>query len=131
MQNSDSTVDIDTDKLVCGDFLCKFNDSKFVPVEVEKISSKWKAGIFSPLTSSGKIVVDGILCSCYARITTGYVLYSHNTAHLFCAPMIWLLWATRQSSIATVLSKGYLFGLISFNRFLTRAVSIKSKFVTE
>ncbi|RGB33871.1 AIG1 family-domain-containing protein [Rhizophagus diaphanus] len=43
-----------------------FDGIKLIPVIPRRVTKEWEFGYTAPLTQSGKIVVDDILCSCYA-----------------------------------------------------------------
>lgn len=67
-----------------GDFLhtAQPDQSSMVPDEVVSAQSVvMDAGVFAPLTSSGTIVVDGIVASCYGSF------YSHSLVHSAMAPL--------------------------------------------
>ena len=49
-----------------------------------EITRLW-LGAFTPVTMDGKIIVDGILASCYA-------FYDHEIAHIGITPMRWFPW---------------------------------------
>lgn len=114
------TTDIDADELIVGDNLCTFENGVVQSAKITAINQQIKQGKFAPLTSSGTILVDGILCSCYARISEGYVAYSHYTAHLLCLPMRCLFSMNSENCYLQCLSKLYIFGLITFNRILKK-----------
>ncbi|PKY56173.1 hypothetical protein RhiirA4_549112 [Rhizophagus irregularis] len=46
--------------------LLLFDGKKLIPVIPHRVTREWELGYTAPLTQSGKIVVDDILCSCYA-----------------------------------------------------------------
>ncbi|CAB4377437.1 unnamed protein product [Rhizophagus irregularis] len=46
--------------------LLLFDGKKLIPVIPRRVTKEWEFGYTAPLTQSGKIVVDDILCSCYA-----------------------------------------------------------------
>ncbi|RGB33870.1 hint module-domain-containing protein [Rhizophagus diaphanus] len=46
--------------------LLLFDGKKLIPVIPHRVTKEWELGYTAPLTQSGKIVVDDILCSCYA-----------------------------------------------------------------
>ncbi|CAB4421894.1 unnamed protein product [Rhizophagus irregularis] len=46
--------------------LLLFDGKKLIPVIPHRVTREWEFGYTAPLTQSGKIVVDDILCSCYA-----------------------------------------------------------------
>ncbi|GBB89674.1 hypothetical protein RclHR1_16450004 [Rhizophagus clarus] len=46
--------------------LLLFDGKKLIPVIPHRVSEEWELGFTAPLTQSGKIVVDDVLCSCYA-----------------------------------------------------------------
>ncbi|GBB89672.1 hypothetical protein RclHR1_16450002 [Rhizophagus clarus] len=46
--------------------LLLFDGKKLIPVIPHRVTKEWELGYTAPLTQSGKIVVDNVLCSCYA-----------------------------------------------------------------
>uniref|UniRef100_U9UQ15 AIG1-type G domain-containing protein n=1 Tax=Rhizophagus irregularis (strain DAOM 181602 / DAOM 197198 / MUCL 43194) TaxID=747089 RepID=U9UQ15_RHIID len=46
--------------------LLLFDGKKLIPVIPHRVTREWELGYTAPFTQSGKIVVDDILCSCYA-----------------------------------------------------------------
>ncbi|CAI2166199.1 4492_t:CDS:2 [Funneliformis geosporum] len=46
--------------------LLLFDGKKLTPVIPHRITKEWGLGYIAPFTQNGKIVVDNILCSCYA-----------------------------------------------------------------
>merc|ERR1719402_632421 len=52
--------------------------------KVVSISSEESEGLFAPLTSTGTLLVDGLLVSCYAHT------YSHHMAHAWFTPARWI-----------------------------------------
>ncbi|RIA96671.1 hint module-domain-containing protein [Glomus cerebriforme] len=46
--------------------LLLFNGEKLIPVIPHRVAKEWELGYIAPFTKNGKIVVDEILCSCYA-----------------------------------------------------------------
>lgn len=57
-------------------------DNAFQNIEVRAVNVKFiSSGLYAPLTSSGNIVVDGVLMSCYASVS------SHKLAHWSMTPL--------------------------------------------
>ncbi|RIA83080.1 hint module-domain-containing protein [Glomus cerebriforme] len=46
--------------------LLLFDGKKLIPVIPHRVAKEWELGYIAPFTQNGKIVVDEILCSCYA-----------------------------------------------------------------
>jgi hypothetical protein len=57
---------------------------EFVPKRVDSISIVQKLGFYCPLTTSGKVVINGILASCYVADKTWI---SQNLAHTAMKPL--------------------------------------------
>mmetsp|Transcript_42542 Transcript_42542/g.91830 ORF Transcript_42542/g.91830 Transcript_42542/m.91830 type:complete len:402 (+) Transcript_42542:101-1306(+) len=55
------------------------------PIEVLEVSRKCLLGAFAPLTMSGSLIVDGVVCSCYAPPSA--LNLSHSTCHSAMAPL--------------------------------------------
>lgn len=49
---------------------------KIIPDKIRKISVETKRGIFSPITSSGTIIVNGIHASCYSTVENHLLQHS-------------------------------------------------------
>ena len=63
-----------------GDYILVQKNGRMVPSRVASIETKIFSGVYAPLTSSGNLVVDGALASCYA------VLENQVVAHAAFAP---------------------------------------------
>ena len=66
-----------------GDYILVQQNGEMRPSRVVNIDTKVYVGAFAPLTSSGNIVVDGALASCYA------VLENQFVSHTAFAPFRW------------------------------------------
>jgi hypothetical protein len=66
-----------------GDYILVQRDGAMSPSRVTNIETKIFSGVFAPLTSSGNLVVDGALASCYA------VLEDQSVSHAAFAPFRW------------------------------------------
>uniref|UniRef100_U9UN20 Hint domain-containing protein n=1 Tax=Rhizophagus irregularis (strain DAOM 181602 / DAOM 197198 / MUCL 43194) TaxID=747089 RepID=U9UN20_RHIID len=58
------------------------NGEKLVPVTSARISKERRKGYYSPLTRSGNILVDEVLCSCYASAPPYQALFNFVFAPL-------------------------------------------------
>ncbi|CAF4085821.1 unnamed protein product, partial [Rotaria sordida] len=66
-------------------FVAKLNESyQLVPSKVISISIEVKLGYYSPLTTTGTLIVDNIAVSCYSNVI------SHEIAHIGMAPIRWI-----------------------------------------
>eukprot|EP00928_Gymnodinium_smaydae_P008130 TRINITY_DN12940_c1_g2_i1.p1 TRINITY_DN12940_c1_g2~~TRINITY_DN12940_c1_g2_i1.p1 ORF type:complete len:429 (+),score=50.76 TRINITY_DN12940_c1_g2_i1:83-1369(+) len=65
-----------------GDELC---DTQGAPVLVREVARLLAEGAYAPLTASGTLLVDGVLCSCYAPPTAWR--FSHDVCHAAMAPL--------------------------------------------
>lgn len=63
------------------------------PSRVLNITLEVKRGYFAPLTTTGTLMVNGILSSCYASVR------SHEWAHIFLGPVRWYHALTRSIPI--------------------------------
>lgn len=79
-------------------------------VEVLPVRSQ---GLYAPLVASGKLIVDGVVASCYSHAE------SHDLAHLAMAP---LRWFGRCSYYLWQQDEGENVGIHPFARFLDRVV---------
>ncbi|CAJ1428752.1 unnamed protein product, partial [Effrenium voratum] len=61
---------------------CRGQHSAVLGVKLEEA-----AGVFAPLTTSGRLLVEGVLCSCYAPPEE--LRLSHGLCHLAMAPLRW------------------------------------------
>ena len=66
-----------------GDYILVQQNGQLKPSRVVSIETKIFSGVFAPLTSSGNIVVDGALASCYA------ILENQLVSHAAFAPFRW------------------------------------------
>ncbi|CAD7952426.1 unnamed protein product [Amoebophrya sp. A25] len=77
--------------------VCRANCST-QEAEIVSVTPVQSRGICAPLTESGRIVVNGVLSSCYAHAMLG-----HESCHAVLAPLRWMLrarleWFTRQEN---------------------------------
>jgi len=69
-------------KVVRGDYIFCAESNAVVVREVVGVAAvHFDGGLYAPLTSSGNIIVDDVITSCYAEVT------SHRLAHLAMAPV--------------------------------------------
>lgn len=69
-------------KVVRGDYVFGADSNAVVSREVVGVDVVYfNSGLYAPLTSSGNIVIDDVIVSCYAEVT------SHRLAHLAMAPV--------------------------------------------
>jgi len=69
-------------KVVRGDYIFCADSNAVVAREVVGVDvAYFDEGFYAPLTSSGNIVIDDVISSCYAEVT------SHRLAHLAMAPV--------------------------------------------
>ena len=66
-----------------GDYILVHQNGRMKPSRIVSIETRIHSGVFAPLTSSGNVVVDGALASCYA------VLENQLVSHLAFAPFRW------------------------------------------
>jgi hedgehog protein len=66
-----------------GDYILVQQNGQLKPSRVVSIETKIFSGVFAPLTSSGNLVVDGALASCYAILENQFV------SHAAFAPFRW------------------------------------------
>jgi hypothetical protein len=62
----------------------------FCFVQIKVVTTTRSDGIYSPLTKSGTIVVEGNVASTYAAFTPVSNYFWHAFAHLAVSPMRWL-----------------------------------------
>lgn len=68
-------------KVLPGDFLLVSSQGELVPSQVRRVSLVKRTGMVAPVTMQGNVIVDGVLCSCYAMIT------DHQIAHMVFGPL--------------------------------------------
>jgi hypothetical protein len=77
-----------------GDYILVQQNGAMKPSRIVSIETKIYSGVFAPLTSSGNVVVDGALASCYAVLENQFVSHAafapfrcqcHKTNFLFVA----------------------------------------------
>jgi len=68
--------------------------ASLLPQVVAKVEVTSHTGVFAPLTSTGNLVVDNVLASCYA------VIDSQSIAHAAFAPVRW--WASARNLLRTI-----------------------------
>lgn len=80
-------------KVLPGEFLQVSTQGTLVSSLVRKVSIVKRTGMVAPVTMQGNVIVDGVLCSCYAMIT------DHEIAHMVFSPLrlarsfAWNLWS--------------------------------------
>ena len=62
-------------------------DGDFVAIPITAIAEVRSRGVYAPLTSSGNLVVDGFLCSCYATPAHWGLRNTHGISDLVMAPL--------------------------------------------
>ena len=62
-------------------------DGNFIAIPITDISATRSEGFYAPLTTSGDIVVDGFLCSCYATPTNWELTNTHAISDLIMSPL--------------------------------------------
>lgn len=68
-------------KVLPGEFLQVSSQGKLVPSLVRRVSVVKRTGMVAPVTMQGNVIVDGVLCSCYAMIA------DHDIAHTVFSPL--------------------------------------------
>ena len=68
-------------KVLPGEFLQVSSQGKLVPSLVRRVSVVKRTGMVAPVTMQGNVIVDGVLCSCYAMIA------DHDIAHMVFSPL--------------------------------------------
>ena len=78
-------------KVARGDYVfCADDDDELAVREVVSVDLVYfDGGVYAPLTSSGNVVVDDVITSCYAEVT------SHSLAHVAMAPLRVAYWLVR------------------------------------
>jgi hypothetical protein len=74
-------------EIVSGDELCVFDHGRLNWEVVVGKSRCVASGVYCPLTETGTIIVDGVLCSCYSRPTSLGIKLEHAMGQLVMLPL--------------------------------------------